>query len=138
MPITLLEAARSCGRGKTTILRMIKAGKLSGSRDPVTGGWLLEPAEVHRLYPPVHHGAENSAHHSAPRIAEVEARLSEKDSLIAVHERTIEDLRRRLDQADDDRRQALDRLAAAQDRIAALLTDQRTAPRRAWWPWRRG
>ena len=31
----------------------------------------------------------------------------------------------RLDQADADRRQALDRLAAAQERIAALLTDQR-------------
>jgi len=32
---------------------------------------------------------------------------------------------RRLDQADTDRRQTLDRLAAAQERIAALLTDQR-------------
>lgn len=39
---------------------------------------------------------------------------------------------RRLDQADLDRWQALDRLAVAQERIAALLTDQRPAPRR-WW-----
>jgi hypothetical protein len=52
----------------------------------------------------------------------------------------ITDLRRRLDQADTDRRQALDRLAAAQERVAALLTDQRQpapnpspAPRRSWW-----
>ena len=34
----------------------------------------------------------------------------------------IEDLRRRLDQSETDRRQALDRLAAAQERITALLT----------------
>jgi len=47
----------------------------------------------------------------------------------------IDDLRHRLDQADTDRRQALDRLAAAQERIAALLTDQRPA-RRSWWRWR--
>ena len=43
-------------------------------------------------------------------------------------DRVNEDLRHRLDQADADRRQALDRLAAAQERIAALLTDQRAAP----------
>ena len=49
----------------------------------------------------------------------------------------IADLRHRLDQADTDRRQALDRLAAAQERIAALLTDQRaTVARRSWWRWR--
>jgi hypothetical protein len=41
-----------------------------------------------------------------------------------------------------DCRQAFDRLAAAQERIAALLTDQRPAasaislPRRQWWLWR--
>src|SRR3954467_14023376 len=59
----------------------------------------------------------------------------------------IEDLRRRLDQSDTDRRQALDRLAAAQERITALLTDQRAAPtpqpdpllpaKRSGWLWRR-
>jgi hypothetical protein len=54
----------------------------------------------------------------APRIG---------DALIEAHEATIRDLRARLDQADTDRRQALDRLAVAQERIAALLTDQRPA-----------
>jgi hypothetical protein len=50
------------------------------------------------------------------------------------------DLRRRLDQREADHWQALDRLAVAQKRIAALLTDQRaTTPapaRRSWWRWR--
>src|SRR3954452_17381512 len=47
-----------------------------------------------------------------------------------------EPARRRFDQADAAGRQALDRLAAAQERIAALLTDQRTVPARRWWRWR--
>jgi hypothetical protein len=58
-----------------------------------------------------------------------EARISDKDALITAHERAIEDLRRRLDRADE--------------RLTALLTDQRAATpaapastRRAWWPWR--
>lgn len=39
-----------------------------------------------------------------------------------------DDLHRRLDRADEERRQA-------QERLTALLTDQRPARRRKWWPW---
>jgi hypothetical protein len=53
----------------------------------------------------------------------------------------LADLRGHLDQTDAERRQTLDRLTAAQEQIAALLTDQRTSPpvpaRRSWLPWRR-
>jgi len=75
------------------------------------------------------------------QIETLQKELSE--SRIAKQLVTVEaaDLRSRLDQADADRRQALDRLAAAQERIAALLTDQRpttpTPPARHWWNWRR-
>ena len=76
----------------------------------------------------------------------IAAKLEAEQAKVAMLERTNEDLRRRLDQADADRGLALDRLAAAQERIAALLTDQRPAPlaaapspppRRSWWLWRR-
>ena len=60
-------------------------------------------------------------------IRELRARLNDKDAV-------IDDRRRRLDQREADRCQALDRLAAAQERIAALLTDQRPA-RRRWRFW---
>ena len=54
-----------------------------------------------------------------------------KDALILEQRQTIDDLRRRLDEERADRRQAQQQLAAAQERIAALLTDQRpTAPAR--------
>jgi hypothetical protein len=37
---------------KTSVLRAIKAGKLSGTKDE-HGQWFVEPAELHRVYPPV-------------------------------------------------------------------------------------
>src|SRR5215212_4419787 len=75
MAYTLSEAARAAGRGKTTLLRMIRSGRLSATRDPVTGGWLVEPAELHRLYPPAHHEAVHQPDQGAARIAALEARI---------------------------------------------------------------
>jgi uncharacterized coiled-coil protein SlyX len=79
------------------------------------------------------------------RFAELQGRLAD------AHQ-TIEDLRRRLDEERTERRQTAERLAAAQERIAGLLTDRRTdspatvtagtnpspasparAQRRRWW-----
>jgi hypothetical protein len=51
MGYSLGEAARAAGRTKPTILRAIRAGKLSASKDEASGAWAIEPAELHRLYP---------------------------------------------------------------------------------------
>src|SRR3954451_7404689 len=141
MAYTLSEAAQAAGKGKTTLLRMIRAGRLSASRDPVTDGCLMERAELHRLYPPAHREPVPQADHGAPRIAALEARLEaaetrirDKDELIAAHRAEIDDLRQQRDLTQV-------ALAAAQERITALLTDQRpppasAAPPRRWWLWR--
>src|SRR5450830_1064317 len=50
MPYTLAEAAKATGTNKTTILRAIKSGKLSGTKD-THGEWQVEPVELHRVYP---------------------------------------------------------------------------------------
>jgi hypothetical protein len=49
---TLAAAAAACGVNKSTVLRAIKSGKLSGTKDE-HGEWHVEPAELHRVYPPV-------------------------------------------------------------------------------------
>src|SRR3954452_19952274 len=41
MAYTLAEAAQAAGRGKTTLLRMIRSGRLSARRDPGTGGLMV-------------------------------------------------------------------------------------------------
>jgi hypothetical protein len=140
MVYTLSTAAKATGRNKSTIHRAIKAGTVSATRDPATGGWLIEPAELHRVYPALSHATSDATGDAIARdiardsdaTAQLLARLADKDAV-------IEDLRNRLDTEATERRQAIERLLAAQEKIAAL-TDQRTAPaapaRRSWWPWR--
>ena len=53
MPYTLVTAAQAAGVNRSTVLRSIKAGRISATKDELRGAWLIEPAELHRLYPPV-------------------------------------------------------------------------------------
>ena len=71
MPLTLAEAAAATGTNRTTILRAIKAGKVSGSKD-AHGTWVVEPAELHRVYPPVEQRTpgDRSGTHYRAQIAE--------------------------------------------------------------------
>ena len=50
--LSLSEAAAATGLNKTTVLRSIKSGKISGTRDPL-GQWQIDAAELHRVHPPV-------------------------------------------------------------------------------------
>ena len=49
---TIATAAAAVGRNKNAILRAIKAGKISVAKDE-NGEWLIDPAELHRVYPPL-------------------------------------------------------------------------------------
>jgi hypothetical protein len=146
MAYTLAQAASATGRDRSTLLKAIKSGKISAARDETTGAWRVDAAELVRVY-----GIGGSEANSEPSIGDAPAdmrlllevertKAAGFEARLADMARVNDDLRRRLDQADTDRRQALDRLAVAQERIAALLTDQRTvapSPRRSWLPWRR-
>src|SRR5262245_43384376 len=48
----LVSAAAAAGVNRSTVLRAIKAGRLSGQRD-ATGSWEIDPAEFHRVFPPL-------------------------------------------------------------------------------------
>ena len=137
------EAAQRAGRTRATIKRMIAAGTLSPSRAGPGQPWVIDPAELARVFPasardPAEPLAKPSRAGNEPAV--IAAKFEAEQAKVVMLERANEDLRRRLDQREADHRQALDRLAAAQERIAALLTDQRsTAPppaRRSWLPWR--
>jgi hypothetical protein len=134
----LVEAGAVAGRSKSSILRAIRRGALSAARDDTTGGWRIEKAELLRAFPPVApsdggttDGTSRNRRGPAS-IRELQAHIEAKDAVIAVHERTIDDLRRRLDAEAEERR-----------RLTALLTDQRTkaTPTTSGWgrflAWRR-
>src|SRR3954452_16921740 len=141
MPYTLAEAARAIGMQKSTVLRAIKRGSLSAMRDASTGQWLVEPAELHRVYPAINgSGAPFGAPaDNAPlRTDPLEAETRELRARLGDAHATVDDLRRRLDDE-----------AAERRRLTAVLADlrapppqpalpvARAAPQRRWWRWRR-
>src|SRR3954452_12094095 len=144
MPYNLAQAGTAVGRNRSTILKAIRRGAISATRDEATGGWLIEPAELHRVFPPVAVETSGNAQGNAAtpgattetgEVRELRARLDAAERRFAGGDETIGDLRHGLDRADEERRRA-------QVQMAALLTDQRQAappapPQRSWWPWGR-
>jgi hypothetical protein len=47
---SLAQAAKATGKSKPTIMRAIKAGKVSAMRRD-DGSYQIDPAELHRVYP---------------------------------------------------------------------------------------
>lgn len=151
MSWSISQAAREAGLSKSTISRAIKAGRISASRQD-DGAYLIEPAELFRVYPrsvaqptpDVRHEAVRNPREEAlatsskdieilqVKLAMTEAMLSQERENSRRQQETVEDLRRRLD--------------AASERVLALaqlsqpLSDARhdasrtPAKRRRWWP----
>jgi hypothetical protein len=140
---TLGEAARASGKSKPTIAKAIRTGRISAVRAE-DGTYQIDESELHRVYPMIGQLNGKVLRSLTPGDTGITGdnpaagELEKWKAVATEREETIRDLRHRLDQADADRRQTLDRLAAAQERVAALLTDQRppAAPvRRSWWHW---
>jgi predicted RNase H-like nuclease (RuvC/YqgF family) len=136
MPYSLKQAATASGKSKPTILRAIQSGKISAEKDE-QGEWQIEPAELHRVYPPVTErtASDETAWNDTQQAdspfetvllrAEVEQMRERFSSLEIDRDRerreasdTITDLRRRLDQSEQERRDV-------NRQLTALLTDQR-------------
>lgn len=79
MHLTLQQAAHATGRNRTSILRAIKRGEITGSKD-AEGNWTVDAAELHRVY---------SAQTQPPTPANAHT-----DALVAELKAVIEDLRR--------------------------------------------
>ena len=78
----LVSAAAATGVNRSTILRAIKAGRISAQRDE-TNGWQIDPAELHRVFPPLPSGATTATQLGATT-----------DALVAELRAVIADLRR--------------------------------------------
>ena len=78
----LVSAAAATGVNRSTILRAIKAGRISAQRDE-TNGWQIDPAELHRVFPPLPSSATTATQLGATT-----------DALVAELRAVIADLRR--------------------------------------------
>jgi excisionase family DNA binding protein len=121
---TLKEAAEAVGMTKPAIFKAIKKGTISATKDG-RGQWLIDPAELHRVYKPVNHGENQSMSSLRQETAEnahglrqeVERLREERERERQQLQETITDLRRRLDQSETERRET-------QGKLTALLTHQ--------------
>ena len=130
MAYSLKQAADATGRTKPTILRAIQTGKISAKKGEM-GEWEIEPAELHRVYPPITFSVTRTVTPDAKETVELlllrqeltakEARLTalqeERDRERRQLTERISELRDQLARSEEERREK-DR------RLTALLTDQ--------------
>jgi hypothetical protein len=101
----LMTAASAAGINRSTVLRAIKAGRISAQRDS-NNGWQIDPAEFHRVFPPLPVAAGVS----------VQQDQQQTDAQVALLRNVIEELRRDKDElrrSVEDLRQERDRWHAA-------------------------
>jgi hypothetical protein len=135
MIYSLKQAADATGKSKPTILRAIQSGKISGTRHEITDAWQIDPAELHRLYPPVAAADKRrteTQHHGVTADGGTQREIELLREMLAGKDAVIDDLR-------EDR----DRWRTQAEKL--LITDQRerpvitlpapvqTAAKRSWW-----
>jgi excisionase family DNA binding protein len=144
MILTVKQAAEATGKSKPTILRAIQSHKISATRHEVTNAWMIDAAELHRIYPP--------ASAQQVRIEPMMQGASDNDAVLLRRELALMTVERERERAQlqeriDDLTHRLDEEAAERRKLTAILTDQRertiitpppetpaTAPaKRRWW-----
>ena len=155
MSFSISRAAKETGLSKSTVSRAIKAGRISAQKQD-DGSFLIDPAELFRVYPRAVAQPQPDAHHDAPRNPPEEASASafadmeilrvklEMTEAMLERERetsaeTIADLRKRLDAATD-RVLSLTKVAQPHDDAAndALRNPAQPEARRGFWARLRG
>lgn len=115
MGLSLNQAAKQGKVAKTTLLRALKSGEVTGTKTD-NGQWKIESSELVRWLgsrtarPRVtadqnildHH---NKTHEKPPENSSLEIEIQALRERIADKDSTIEDLRRRLDAETDERRE---------------------------------
>ena len=104
---TLGTAAKATGMAKSTIHRAIKRGIISARPTMDGRGYEIDPAELHRVYPPVAPSSSaepaTERHATAPSNTELEIRLARAEADLNALKQVLELERRRSDELRIDR-----------------------------------
>ena len=124
MGVSLGQAAKLTGKGKTTLTRAIQAGRLSATRR-ADGGYEIDPAELARVYEIRIETPETAATVSATVHHETASRDPETVSRLAAMEAELKGLKELLAEV----RQSRDDWKGQAERLALAPP----APRQSWW-----
>ncbi|MBQ4827564.1 hypothetical protein J4729_23990 [Leisingera sp. HS039] len=134
MKYSLSEAAKATGKNKTTIQRAIKNGKISAVKGD-SGSYEIDPAELHRVFPPV--AAQCDAQHPQSNDAQQDkfaaknselTRVLELEKELAVARERASGLEAQKDHMADTISDLRKRLDSSEGRVTALLADDRPKP----------
>ena len=120
MSFDVSSAAAATGVAKSSVLRAIKAGRISAQRDD-NGRWHVEPVELFKIFPPLPPTQPATHQHGVPeRVTQLlEAQLAELKSTLADMR---QDRDRWIAEAADWKRQAQNLLPAPHQSAAAQPT----------------
>jgi hypothetical protein len=95
MAFDLASAAAATGVAKSSVLRAIKAGRISATRDDAQR-WHVEPAELFKIFPPLPPTQPPTHQYGAPdRVTQLlENQVTELRSMLADMRRREDDLQR--------------------------------------------
>jgi hypothetical protein len=116
MSYSLQQAAEATGKDRSTIQRAIKKGRISAPKNE-SGGYDIDPAELHRVFPPVAHNEAQPVAMQQNATGEIASENRELKAKVELLREMVDDLRGRLDKSEDERR-------ATQSKLTALLTHQ--------------
>lgn len=129
MKYTAGKAAKAAGVATATITRALKSGKISGQKDE-NGAWEIDPAELHRVFPPV---AQQDHESHFLKHAATPSATPERVVVITALEREVQTLRDALNDAREDR----DKWRDMAERLSLAPPPPQVEQPRSWWPWRR-
>lgn len=113
MKLTLNQAAKECGRAKSTLSKAIKTGKLSHEKGD-KGAFLIEQSELHRVFPPT--GNENQT------LPIANTKNEQGNSVLQVE---LDALRRELETANLERTREREQLTDQIQELRETVAEQR-------------
>lgn len=141
MQFSLSQAAKETGKGKSSIHRAIKSGRLSAQRQE-DGTYSIDAAELFRAFPPAPlepvAGQAMEPHQeppATPSVAEEVMRVRVKmlTTQLEREQETVADLRARLDAEAAERRRLIALLTHQEQKSEPLPASVPTARRWFWW-----
>jgi hypothetical protein len=124
MKYTAGQAAKATGVATATITRALKSGRISGQKDD-SGAWMIDPSELHRVFPPVSKQDSATPHTQDHATAR---ETPERGPEISALEREVQTLREALSDVREDR----DKWRDMAERLSIAPPSQKTGRNSLW------